>query len=166
MVGGIAQLEFARMFAVEISPTFVLKGGGYQGSDGGTDVAKYSELDFPILFKVIFLQGRFRPYGFAGPNLGIMLSATRSAAPAQGQSQDIDIKSGTSGIDFSLDFGGGCEFEVVKNIGLFLDARYSLGLSNLNSPASPNNQQQAQGQTAPSIKANGFQIMIGSLYHI
>jgi len=167
MVGAIAELEFAKMFAVEVSPTFALKGGGYQDTKGGTDVGKYSEIDFPILFKVKLLSGRFHPYGFLGPNLGINLSATRSSQPAGGQVTDTDVKANTSGIDFALDFGGGAEFEVSKNIGLLLDVRYSLGLSNVNSAQQQQTQQFGQQESAPpSISLSGFQLMVGTIFHI
>jgi opacity protein-like surface antigen len=160
MIGAISQLEFARMFAVELSPTFVMKGGGYEDTQGGSDVIHYSELDIPILFKVKFLQGTIRPYAFAGPNLGIMMSATRVAQPAGGQEQDIDVKDNTSGLDFALDFGGGAELMVMKNLGVMMDVRYSLGLSDLNSATAQ------PGVTVPTVKVSGFQIMIGSIFYI
>lgn len=162
MIGAISELEFAKMFAVEFSPTFAMKGGGYEDTQGGTDILKYSEFQLPVLFKVRFLQGMIRPYAFVGPNLGIVMSATRSLTPAQGQAQDVDIKDNSSGMDFALDFGGGAEFMAMKNLGIFMDVRYSLGLSDLNSPQTP----AQQGVTYPTIKASGFQIMVGSMFHL
>ena len=162
MIGAISELEFAKMFAVEFSPTFAMKGGGYEDTQGGTDILKYSELQLPVLFKVKFLQGMIRPYAFVGPNLGIVMSATRSLSPAQGQAQDVDIKDNTSGMDFALDFGGGAEYMAMKNLGIFMDVRYSLGLSDLNSPQTP----AQQGVTYPTIKTRGFQIMVGSMFHL
>jgi hypothetical protein len=162
LIGAVSEMEFARMFAVEFSPTFIMKGGGYQDTQGGTDLGKYSELDLPILFKVKFLQGMVRPYGFLGPNIGIVMSATNSITPAQGQGQDIDIKNNTSGIDFALTFGGGAEIEIAKQFGIIADIRYELGLSDLNSPqVAPQ-----QGQLVPTIKASGFMIVVGGLFHI
>jgi len=163
MIGAVTELEFARMFAVELSPTFVLKGGGYEDTQGGSDVVHYSELDLPILFKVKFLEGKIRPYAFVGPNLGIVMSATRVSQPAGGQETDVDVKDNTSGIDFALEFGAGAELMVMKNLGLMMDFRYSLGLSDLNSaPATP----QQVNVTVPTVKASGFQIMVGSLFYL
>ncbi len=157
MVGAVSELNFARMFAVELSPTFVMKGGGYEDAKGGQDIAKYSELEIPILFKVKFLTGSIRPYAFVGPNLGLLLSATRTLGSA-GNVQDIDIKKDAAGLDFALDFGGGAEFMAARNIGLLADVRYSLGLTNMFSPQ--------QGTAAQSIKNRGFQIMVGSLFYL
>ncbi len=161
MIGAMSELEFAKMFAVEFSPTFAMKGGGYQDTQGGTDIGKYSELELPVLFKVKFLQGMIRPYAFVGPNIGLVMSATESLTPANGQGQDTDIKSNTSSIDFALDFGGGAEYMVMKNFGILMDVRYSLGLSDLNSPSTA----QPQGATVPTIHASGFQIMVGSMFY-
>ncbi len=118
--------------------------------------------NFLCLFKVKFLQGMIRPYAFVGPNIGLVMSATESLTPANGQAKDTDIKSNTSGIDFALDFGGGAELMVMKNFGILMDVRYSLGLSDLNSPSTP----PQQGATVPTIHASGFQIMVGSMFHL
>ncbi|HTY01111.1 MAG TPA: porin family protein [Bacteroidota bacterium] len=161
MIGAMSELEFAKMFAVEFSPTYVMKGGGYQDTQGGTDIGKYNELELPILFKVKFLQGMIRPYAFVGPNIGLVMSATEALTPAGGQEQDTDVKSNTSSIDFALDFGGGAELMVMKNLGILMDVRYSLGLSNINSAT-----QQQPNETIPTVHASGFQIMVGSMFHL
>jgi opacity protein-like surface antigen len=182
--GGTVEMGFARMFAVEVSPTYVMKGlsfdlgGAQQGQQAaaqnvtGTIKWKINELDFPILFKVKFLQGRIRPYAFVGPNLGIVLSSN-VAINVNGQDQpDVDNSSSTSGIDFALDFGGGAEFMVSRNFGIIGDVRYSLGISNLISTTTPaaqaGQQQQQQGGFFPTNEtshASGFQIQFGALFY-
>lgn len=181
--GGTVEMGFARMFAVEVSPTYVMKGLSFDVSSnpqgGGQNVSgtvKWSvnELDFPILFKVKFLQGRIRPYAFVGPNLGIVMTSTVSFDLAGQTVPDIDNKSNTSGIDFALEFGGGAEFMVSRNIGIFGDVRYSLGISNLisaSTPAAAPGQQQQQQQggvfgTNETSHASGFQIQFGTMFYL
>jgi opacity protein-like surface antigen len=119
-----------------------------------------SYLQIPVLFRVKFLEGQVRPYGFAGPNIGFVLS---SKAKFQGfaniQDGEYDVKSTTSSTDFGLEFGGGAEFKVAKQVALTGDVRFNLGLSNLdNSPAQA-------GQTS-SAKSRSFLIQLGALFFL
>jgi hypothetical protein len=167
MIGAGAELAFGGMFAVEMDLMYVMKGASFtQGPYNET--IKLSELDIPILFKVKFLKGMIRPYGFVGPDIGLLLSAT-DHIEGPGVTRDNDLKSNPNGVelgglDFALEFGGGAELMITKNIGVSLDVRYSLGLSNLASLGSAVAQQ--QGATQPSWKASGFQIQVGGMWHL
>jgi opacity protein-like surface antigen len=66
----------------------------------------------------------------------------------------------TSATDFAIDFGGGVQFDVAPNMGLTFDARYSLGLSDLDKSAVP------PGEVDGTIKSRGFQIMLGVLFRV
>jgi hypothetical protein len=161
MGGAAAEIGFAKMFYVALEPTYCGKGCQFtQGSV--TQTLAYNYLNLPILFKVKFLKGMVRPYGFAGPNLGILLSATSKIEGAQNPAAngDTDIKQFTSGTDFAIDFGGGAEFNVIPKLGITGDVRYSLGLSDINNtPVQP-------GVTALKLHTHGFQIMFGAMYHV
>ncbi len=177
MFGGVGEVEFGGMFAGELGIIYVMKGGGYsQSGQAAATVTldeKFSELCFPILFKVKFLRGPFHPYGFVGPNLGIILSATETLTNAQG-TKDTDLKnlpnvgSVISGMDFSLDFGGGAEYMLSKNMGVQVDMRYSLGLSNIWNEPAQQQQQQQQQQPAQTTTwhTHGFQIMLGTMFYL
>jgi opacity protein-like surface antigen len=103
-----------------------------------------------------------RPYGFLGPNLGILLSATNKIEVTgnAGGGGETDLKSFTSGTDFALDFGGGAEFNIIPKLAITGDVRYSLGLGDIN-----NTPAQA-GQTATKLTTGGFQILLGAMFHI
>ncbi|HEX9006325.1 MAG TPA: porin family protein [Bacteroidota bacterium] len=169
MFGAAGEIEFARMFAAELGLLFAMKGGGFQ-TTGATLDEKFSELEIPILFKVkIPVTPNFRPYGFLGPNLGFILSATETLTNQRGTS-DTDLKnvpgegSLISSLDFSLDFGGGAEYLISRNIGLQGDVRYSLGLSNIfNEP--PVQGQVVQPQQTRTWKTHGLQILFGMNYY-
>jgi hypothetical protein len=92
--------------------------GGSANVSGQTATDSYSYLSLPVLLRYnlsenISLQ--------AGPQLGILLSATSSVG-----SSSIDVKDQLNGIDFGGAFGLGFDFGAF-NAG----ARYYLGFSNL-----------------------------------
>lgn len=162
-VGANAELAFGRMFAVALEPGYTQKSVKWeltQGTARATDERTISYLQIPVLFRVKFIEGTVRPYAFVGPNIGIVLS---SKAKFQGfaniQDGEYDVKSTTSSIDFGLEFGGGTEFKVARQVALTGDIRYNLGLSNLdNSP-------QQQGQSV-SVKSRNFVILLGVLFFV
>jgi hypothetical protein len=151
--GATAEVGFdkGKMFFVVLEPMYIQKGFSIEGG-GATTNYNFNYLNFPLYFKVKFLQGALRPYAFAGPDFGIMLSATQSSA--QGADQDWSQWIGT---DFSLDFGGGAEYQVAKKISIIGDVRYMLGLKNIYS--NPN-------QTTLELTPSGFVIMFGALFQI
>jgi hypothetical protein len=153
------------------SVLYAQKGAKYtRSADNASLTIKYNELEIPIHFKVKFLQGRIQPYAFLGPNLGLVMSAgSTSEFPGQAPTE-TDYKSGEQGVnqastlDFSLEFGGGAEFLLTKQIGLLMNVQYNLGLSNVISP--PANQAVVAGQVSPSWKTSGFQILFGCMFHL
>jgi hypothetical protein len=153
--GAIGQLEFGRMFAVVIEPMYVVGGNKFDITQG-TFTRSLTFLEFPILFKVILLQGNIHPYFFAGPNIGFVLSATDKIEGTQGFDRDTDIKQNISSANFALDFGAGTQYRLAKTIALMGDIRYSLGLSNLLN---------LQGSTA-TLKSRAFEIIFGALFYV
>jgi opacity protein-like surface antigen len=85
-----------------------------------------------------------------------MLSATQTRE-LTGQAATDAVFSDVIGTDFSLDFGGGAEYAVAKNISVIGDVRYLLGIKSVYSNANQPNQ---------SIKTGGFAIMFGALFQI
>lgn len=158
VVGGVAEIEFAKMFAVEVEPRYIKKGMKFEAGAASQKIST-SELEFPMHFKVKFMQGPVRPFAFAGPNLGIVMSAT-SKLEGTGNDSETDIKSTTSSTNFGIDFGGGAEFRVASQVAITGDVRYSLGLSNLD------NTTPQQGQVQSSTKTRGFQIQFGTLFQL
>ncbi len=159
MFAAQVQMMFARMFGVKIEPGYTTKSARWEDNQGGKRTISVSEIQIPILFLVSFLQGTVEPYTFVGPNLGIVASAS-DKTETQGGTQDVDIKSNVSGLDFAMDFGGGTKFKITNQVAITGDIRYSLGLSNLDARQIP------AGATAPSTKSRGFQIQFGALFSL
>jgi opacity protein-like surface antigen len=157
LFGAQAEVGFAKMFYIVLQPTYVGKGYEVSGPAGSVTTSG-TELDLPLLFKVKFLPGVIRPYAFAGPNIGFVLTATRSYSITGLNRADEDLKSNTASTDFAIDFGGGAEYNVMPKMGITLDVRYSLGLSNMAKPPA--------GDPSETDKASGFQIVAGVMFHI
>jgi hypothetical protein len=76
-------------------------------------------INVPVLFKYQHESGLFAE---TGPQVGFLLSAKETAG-----GQTIDTKSNTQSVDFSWAFGIGYKLPM----GLGIDARYNLGLTNI-----------------------------------
>jgi hypothetical protein len=168
MLGAQAELGFADEFFIVFQPTYVEKGFGVEvptGYSGPLSIA-INELEFPLLFKVKFTTGIFRPYAFVGPNLSVVLSA--NASPWEdlfGRTiPEQDLKSWTFSPDFAIDVGGGAEVNVTPLIGITFDVRYSLGLANTLQPYW--NEYIGNRPTTGTLTASGFQILLGVMFHV
>ncbi len=179
MFGAVADVGFGKMFGGEMGLIYAMKGSSVDipiqnGRATATITYKINELEIPILFKVNFMSGNVRPYAFAGPNIGIILSANGSVTGPGINIPDFDLKTpgdgtntaqgvdGVSTLDFGIDFGGGVEYLVTREIGLLMDIRYSLGLSNIYTHGS----NAGPAYNDVSWKTSGFQIFIGTNFHL
>jgi hypothetical protein len=103
-----------------LQPEIMYSGQGTNFSDSfATGKLNYGYLNVPVLFKFQHSSGLFAE---TGPQVGFILSAKETA-----EGQTADIKSSTQSTDFSWVFGIGYKLP----LGLGIDARYNLGLTNL-----------------------------------
>jgi hypothetical protein len=72
---------------------------------------------------LIPMEGDIKPTVFAGPSIGILVSAT-------GNPGSVDMKDQFEGLDYGLIFGAGASMNVGDGSILF-DVRYNLGLANI-----------------------------------
>ena len=108
-----------------LQPEVLYSGQGAEGKDGIIDVKlNYSYLNVPVLFKYQHASGLFAE---TGPQVGFLLSAKLKEA-----GQTSDAKDGTESVDFSWAFGVGY---MISKINLGIDARYNLGLTDINKDA-------------------------------
>lgn len=152
--GAILNLDFAQGIGVQVEPMYLQAGVKTTGTIAltGQNVEvknKVNYLEIPILFTYTIAtgKGQIQPYLLAGPSVGILLSAKFTDI----NGNETDVKSTTKSTNFSAMFGAGAKMPVGKNT-VFLEARYSLGLSNVND--NPNN-------TTQTIKGRGVQIFAG-----
>ena len=118
--GVLASFPLFRSFYLQ--PEVLYSGQGANVTWPGTNAKfNYSYLNVPILFKYQHDSGLFTE---TGPQVGFLLGANIKA-----NGQSTDVKYSTQPVDFSWTFGIGYKIPVV-NAGL--DARYNLGLTNVN----------------------------------
>ncbi len=114
----------------------------YLLTQGGTDEytydldtyafkALYRYIHIPVLAKVRLMnEGKFRPILFAGPAVGILLSAHEKHYTNGVLDSDDDVKEYLKNTNFSLVFGAGVEYMMDKLM-LILDVRYDMGLAGI-----------------------------------
>jgi len=148
-IGGILSFGVGETLALQLEPMFLQKGAKLKLSEQGFTLEaeiKVSYIEVPAMLKFAFGSGDTKPYVMAGPTVGYLLSAK-----VKDDMEEQDIKDDVKNIDFGLAFGGGVSLPMGNNT-LFVEARYSLGLSDINDdPDDPDT----------SIKTKGIQIMAG-----
>jgi len=114
-IGGLAHIHLNRNWAIQ--PELVYSSQGMTQQLAGEEFEwKINYVNIPVMVQYMF-EGGFRVQ--AGPQLGILTSA---------EIEDTDIDDNLNKIDFSLGFGFGYK----SSSGFGVDARYNLGLSNIN----------------------------------
>jgi hypothetical protein len=110
--------------------------------DNLTVTEKQFWFDVPVFLKYSDDKGLFRPFGYVGGALNVLLTSKASMQfvnanpPSEGGSQtnslgpDVDFKYLRRTLNRSLVIGGGVRYKVGKDF-VFADVRYMLGLSNL-----------------------------------
>jgi hypothetical protein len=123
---------------------------GTVGSDNWKEVWVANYLHIPVLLKVrLATKGKLIPYAFAGPALGILLSA-KNKHYLNGQfDSEVDVKAWHKSTDFGADLGLGAEM-MMSTLKLSLELRYYLGLLNA-----------ASADTIDTMKNNSLIIAIG-----
>jgi cellobiose-specific phosphotransferase system component IIB len=123
--GAFVEIPVASHFSVQPEIMYVMKGAKI---DVSYVDAKYKidVLEIPVLFKWTFgtAGAKVVPSVFVGPSIGFKLSAKEVV-----EDQSVDLEN-ISSTDFGLVFGAGVDFNKFT-----VDARYDLGLTNLNNSA-------------------------------
>lgn len=139
--GLIGHIHLSKQFAVQPEIVYSAQGGKYTSAGVETKV-KIGYINVPVMLQYMFDNG-FRLQ--AGPQVGFLLSAESETG-----SVSTEIKDNVNTIDFALGAGIGY---VHPASGLGIDARYNLGLSNINDES-----------TVKSTN-RGFQVGVFYLFH-
>ena len=108
----------------DIQPELLYSMKGAKQDVGTTEIDnKYNYFEVPILVKYnLPLPGALKPSIYAGPSFSILMSA---------KADDVDIKDNLKSSDYSLIVGAGVMMDMQSYV-LTFDARYNLGLSDIN----------------------------------
>jgi hypothetical protein len=129
-VGAVAEFKFTEKFSVQPELLYSMQGAKADilFSDGfdtysikATDKLDY--LILPVMAKYYVIKGLSIE---AGPQVGFLLSA-KSKAESGDDSMETNVKDDYKSLDFSINGGVGYQLPM----GLFLQARYNIGMANI-----------------------------------
>lgn len=145
-IGAVLDRELSDRIDLHAEPMFLQKGSVIkEGGDEATQ--KLSYLEVPIMFRYRFPgDGSAQPYVMAGPNIGFLLSAKYDFKDGE----EFDAKDETAGVDFGVGIGGGAMLPRGDKT-FFAEARYVLGLKNINTESDES-----------SVKNRGLQVLVGA----
>ncbi len=123
-IGLLSHIHLAKQLALQ--PEIFYSGQGAKFKSGGTETKiNLDYINVPILFQYMFDNG-FRLQ--VGPQLGFLVNAK-----AKTGNITVDIKDNLKTVDLGLSIGAGY---IHAPSGFGVDARYNLGLSNINENSS------------------------------
>ena len=166
--GIVFDIHLWKNLSIRMEPLYIQKGGKIQeGTDpinqpGGQINSAFIEL--PFLIKYAF-GNRFKPFGVAGFTAGYHLKSDITFHTL-GQTFTGDLKKVTETFDFGWTFGGGIEL-VLNRLIFFLEARYTIGLTNLQKGGTVNMSSGAMDiditfdKVENKYKNKGFQLLTG-----
>jgi hypothetical protein len=137
LLGGIQFDQYLDdKLAISVQALFDQKGAHaemYGLADGplpsGTANWTGNYIEIPLLVKMRTGVKPWRPYIFAGPSIGFLLSNIEHSENS-GFPPSVNITDSTNKIDFSIVVGGGVSVTLISGPILFLDVSYAFGLVN------------------------------------
>jgi len=145
--GGVFDAKVDGNISMHLVPMYIQK-GGVRTKDGFENEIKLTYLDIHFLLKFSVGTDGAKPYVMAGPTLGINLSATELKT-GDGAPVEEDMKDDVKGTDFGFLFGAGVNLPM-GNKSLFVEARYALGVTDINDTSGD-----------AIVKTFGFQLFTG-----
>jgi hypothetical protein len=163
--GGVVDLRLNEHFSLYVQPLYQQKGALVTQLNENLDFPfKFAFLELPVFLKAEF-GSTVRPYLFAGPTVGYLLSAD-----IEGKYSGItfkgDLKEVTEDLDFGLGFGAGVSYPI-STVSIFVEGRYVLGLVNMQKggtfeiSAGPIVKEITWDKDVDAYKNRGIQIMAG-----
>ncbi len=118
--GGFITYSFTDLFAIQPELLYTMKGSKVDEVGGGSVSSKLDYLEIPVLFRVQLVGGgNFKPNFYAGPGIGILLSAKEG---------DLDVKDQTKSTDIGIIGGVGADY-LMGTGKITFDIRYEAGLT-------------------------------------
>ncbi len=119
-IGGLAHIHLTKRFALQPETFFSANGANYKN---GPTETRYNTgyIQVPVLLQYMILDGlRLQ----AGPQVGFLVSAKSKTGDLK-----TDVRNDLNAVDFGLATGASY---LVPNTGFGFDARFNLGLSDIN----------------------------------
>jgi hypothetical protein len=151
-LGATAEFGVTRPWSLMVEPLYVQRGTRFNVPFSPQVEANLDYLEFPVLVKAKFGQTAKHVYAFAGPSLGINVSAEGSFGSASNS-----FKDNASAVTWSGEAGAGGAFQIRPYTYLQADLRYTLGFND------------ALNKTIGDIDSWGardIRLMVGVLFHL
>ncbi|MFC1725483.1 porin family protein [candidate division KSB1 bacterium] len=160
-IGGVLDLALNKQVFLRLEPMYLQKGALQTDSDPEGKV-KSSYLEIPLFLKYEF-GGTVKPYLVAGPSIGFLLSS-EIELEMSGITFKGDLKPVYKSIDIGFGLGAGIDYPV-GNLSIFLETRYTFGMSDFNKGGSTDIKWGDVSQTVDIVDSNvknkGLQVMFG-----
>lgn len=128
--GCILGVSLGEYFSIQMEPKYIQAGGVLNMEGSNVDYeARVSAIEVPLLLKVGF-GTTIRPYVFAGPTIGYLLTADVEAE-LSGLTVKADWMPVSKKIEYGISVGAGVSVPLWRG-SLFVDGRYHFGLNNMN----------------------------------
>lgn len=171
--GAMVEYAFTKNLSLLAEPAYAEKGTYAQPmSMEGMVTRIYFDLSYfelPLLLK--YSAGHdLRPHIFIGPAIGINLTSKLRGELRSADLGRLEIETSADDIvnklEYSLEVGGGMSYQIDEIVTLFLEARYSYGLSNITrngefTASVLDRGTEAQLNTDPVYRSRGFRILFG-----
>ncbi len=132
-VGGVLDYQLTDNFSIKLEPLYIEK-----GSYGELNVSNFvpakislnlSYFEIPVLFKYS-VGNTVQPYMFVGPTIGFKLDSDimLEAGPFE---FGIDAGDVLEKLEYSLNIGGGINYQIDELATIFFEAKYVFGLTDI-----------------------------------
>ena len=145
--GGFLVYSFIENFGVGLDVLYSQEGAKYVFEiENGNESVKfenkanlnYLRFNVPLIYFFRSQENSFRPKIFAGPSLGLLLSAKHKSELVSGNDDDLliaegtqDVKKNYKGTDFGALAGLGFNYKLAEATWLNVDASYHIGATDL-----------------------------------
>lgn len=148
LLGAISEIRLSETGSLQIGLSYIQKRVALNSLPS---TWKVDYLEIPILLKASLLSAAVKPYFLCGPALGIGLQRKLEVTLAN-EVHEFDIEDSVEPNDFVIYVGGGAEYQVNATLDIFADARYAMGMMNVNKSGNG------------SWKNSGFQFVLGTKF--
>jgi len=158
LVGGFVQFGLGEFFAVQPEVFYSQRGAKSKTQDPAVKLnLNYIEIPLLLMARLTSREAPLYPFLYAGPQVSFetrcQVTGEQDGVSASFDCDAPELDGGleTTKTDFGLAFGGGLEI-LYSRLTVQLDARYRLGLANLNG---------GDDASEVSVKSKGWSFMLG-----
>jgi len=163
--GGVFDITLNNGLSLYLVPMYIEKGAKLEINypEAFSATLNLSFFELPVFLKYSF-GAKFRPYVFTGPTLAMNI-ASNIETKIEGFVFEIDASNLTNSVELGFTIGSGLSF-MTEAVTLFVEGRYSMGLSDISKSGSENinmlhDEIDELSIKLPGFQTSGFQLLVG-----